>query len=190
MGLLESLLGRADVVCLGGAMASSFLSAKGMQMGRSIVEPSKLPIARAFLAKAETSGARILLPRDLVVAEDVTKSGSVVPAGHLPDDKAAFDIGPESAAEIANAVSRARTVFWNGPMGVFDAQAFGAGTLAVAKAMALVIGGTTIVAGTDTSAAVQRAGVAGSVTHISTGGAASLEFVEGKKLPGLAALES
>ena len=190
MSLLESLLGRADVVCLGGAMANTFLRAKGTAMGRSLMDPSKLPIARAFLAKSETSGAQIVLPRDLVVAEDVAGQGDRVPVGGMNDDQVAFDIGPDSASEIASILSRARTVFWNGPMGVSDAQPFAAGTLAVAKAMALVIGGITIVAGSDTAAALQRAGVSSSITHVSTGGAASLEFVEGKKLPGLAALES
>jgi phosphoglycerate kinase len=109
---------------------------------------------------------------------------------HVPDHQAAFDIGPETVSEIAAVVARARTVFWNGPMGVFEAQPFAAGTQAVAKAMALVMGGTTVVGGGDTVAAVHRAGVANSITHISTGGGASLEFIEGKKLPGLAALES
>jgi phosphoglycerate kinase len=191
IGLLESLLGRADAVCLGGAMANTFLCAKGGSMGGSLVESSKLPLARAFLAKAESMGARIILPRDLVVAEDVkAESGTVVAAMHVPDHSAAFDIGPETASEIASIVARARTVFWNGPMGVFEAQPFAAGTQAVAKAMALVMGGTTVVGGGDSVAAVHRAGVASSITHISTGGGASLEFIEGKKLPGLAALES
>ncbi len=191
IGLLESLLGRADAVCLGGAMANTFLCAKGANMGRSLVESSKLPIARAFLAKAETSGVRIVLPRDLVVAEDAkAESGTVVPSTSVPGDQAALDIGPESAAEIAAVLSRARTVFWNGPMGVCEAQPFAAGTIAVAKAMAQVMGGTTVVGGGDSVAAVHRTGVANSITHISTGGGASLEFLEGKKLPGLAALES
>jgi phosphoglycerate kinase len=191
IGLLESLLGRADAVCLGGAMANTFLCAQGASMGRSLVEESKLPIARAFLAKAESSGVRIILPRDLVVAEDPkAEAGTVIPANRVPDDKAAFDIGPESVAEMGATLSRARTIFWNGPMGVFEAPAFAAGTLGVAKAMALVMGGTTVVGGGDSAAAVERAGVAGSITHVSTGGGASLEFIEGKKLPGLAALES
>lgn len=191
IGLLESLLGRADAVCLGGAMANTFLCAKGASMGRSLVESSKLPIARAFLAKAEASGVQILLPRDLVVAEDAKAlAGTVVLAMHVPDDQAALDIGPESVAEVAAVLSRARTVFWNGPMGVFEAEPFAAGTIAVAKAMAQVMGGTTVVGGGDSVAAVHRAGVAGSIAHISTGGGASLEFIEGKKLPGLAALES
>jgi phosphoglycerate kinase len=191
IGLLESLLGRADAVCLGGAMANTFLCAKGASMGRSLVESSRLPIARAFLAKAEASGVQILLPRDLVVAEDARAlSGTVVSATQVPDDRAALDIGPESVAELTTVLARARTVFWNGPMGVFEAQPFAAGTIAVAKAMAQIMGGTTVVGGGDSVAAVHRAGVANSITHISTGGGASLEFIEGKKLPGLAALES
>jgi phosphoglycerate kinase len=191
IGLLESLLGRADAVCLGGAMANTFLCAKGASMGRSLVESSKLPIARAFLAKAEASGVQILLPRDLVVAEDAKAlAGTVVSATQVPDDRAALDIGPESIAEVSGVLARARTVFWNGPMGVFEAQPFAAGTIAVAKALAQVMGGTTVVGGGDSVAAVHRAGVASSITHISTGGGASLEFIEGKKLPGLAALES
>jgi phosphoglycerate kinase len=191
IGLLESLLGRADAVCLGGAMANTFLCAQGASMGRSLVEASKLPIARAFLAKAEASGVQIVLPRDLVVAEDAnSETGTVVPTTGVPSDQAALDIGPESVAEIAAVLSRARTVFWNGPMGVFEAQPFAAGTIAVAKAMSQVMGGTTVVGGGDSGAAVHRAGVASSITHISTGGGASLEFIEGKNLPGLAALES
>jgi phosphoglycerate kinase len=191
IGLLESLLGRADTVCLGGVMANTFLCAQGANMGRSLVETSKLPIARAFLAKAETSGVQIILPRDLVIAEDAkAESGTVVSSAGVPSDQAALDIGPESVAEMAAVLSRAGTVFWNGPMGVFEAQPFAVGTIAVAKAMAQVMGGTTVVGGGDSGAAVHRAGVASSITHISTGGGASLEFIEGKKLPGLAALES
>jgi phosphoglycerate kinase len=191
IGLLESLLGRADAVCLGGAMANTFLCAKGFSMGTSLVETSRLPIARAFLAKAEASGVTIVLPRDLVVAADANSpAGTVIPASSVPDNRAALDIGPESAAEIAAVLSRARTVFWHGPMGVCEAQPFAAGTIAVAKAMAQLMGGTTVVGGIDTGAAVNRAGVASNITHISTGGGASLEFIEGNKLPGLAALES
>jgi phosphoglycerate kinase len=191
IGLLESLLGRADAVCLGGAMANTFLCAKGVSMGGSLVESSRLPIARAFLAKAEASGVQIVLPHDLVVAEDArAPAGTVISATGVPDNQAALDIGPESVAVMASVLSRARTVFWHGPMGVCEAQPFAAGTVAVAKAMAQVMGGTTVVAGVDTGAAVHRAGVANTITHISTGGSASLEFIEGKKLPGLAALES
>jgi phosphoglycerate kinase len=143
------------------------------------------------LAKAETTGVRILLPSDLVVADDSkAEAGSVVESGQVPDGQAAFDIGPRTVGEMSAVVSRARTVFWNGPMGVFESPAFTAGTLAVAKALALVMGGTTVVAGGDSAAAAERAGVASTITHVSTGGGASLAFIEGKKLPGFAALET
>lgn len=156
-----------------------------------MVEASKLPIARAFLAKAEQSGVQILLPRDLVAAPDThATSGAVFPSAKLPDGQAALDIGPESLSEFAAVLTRARSVFWNGPMGLHETPAFAAGTLGVAKAISLVIGGTTVVVGSDTAAAVERAGVATSMTHVSTGGAAALDFVEGKRLPGLAVLES
>jgi phosphoglycerate kinase len=172
-------------------MANTFLCAKGLSMGRSLVEPSKMPLARAFLAKAEAGGVQIILPRDLVVAQDAKDETTVVlPSARLPDDQSAFDIGPESVAEMATALTRARAIFWNGPMGVAEMPAFAAGTLGVAKALTLVMGGTTVVAGSDTAAAVERAGVASSITHVSTGGGAALDFVEGKKLPGLAVLES
>lgn len=191
IGLLDTLLTRVNVLCLGGAMANTFLAAKGVPMGRSLVEPSKMPIVRAFLAKAEASGVQILLPRDLVVADDAKADvGTTISANTVPEDRAVFDIGPDSAAEIGTVLARAHTVFWNGPLGVSESPAFAAGTLAVAKSMGLVMGGTTVVAGGETAAAVQRAGVAASIGHISTAGAASLEFIEGKKLPGLAALES
>jgi phosphoglycerate kinase len=191
MGLLDSLLPRADTICLGGAMANTFLCAKGFAMGRSLVEPSKLPIARAFLAKAESSDVQVLLPRDLVAAHDLkAASGTVFPSAQVPGDHAALDIGPESLSEIASVLNHARSVFWNGPMGAYETPAFAAGSLGVAKALALVIGGTTIVAGHDTATTVERAGVASSLTHVSTGGAAALEFIEGKRLPGLAVLES
>jgi phosphoglycerate kinase len=191
IGLLESLLSRADTICLGGAMANTFLSAQGAHMGRSLVEASKLPIARAFLAKAETSGVRVVLPRDLTVAEDAnSETNMIVPSARVPDNQAAYDIGPESLAELGAVLSHARTLFWNGPMGVYESPAFAAGTLGVAKAASLIIGGTTVVAGADTVAGVERAGVSSSLTHVSAGDEAALAFVEGKKLPGLAALES
>jgi len=191
IGLLESLLGRAKAICLGGAMANTFLCARGASLGRSLIDPDKLPIARAFLARAESSDVQIILPRDLVVADNPrAEASAVVSPAHIPDDKGAFDIGPESIAEIGAVLSRARTVFWNGPMGVVESPAFAAGTISVAKAMAMLMGGTTVVVGGDSAEAVSRAGVASSITHISTAGVAALEFIEGKKLPGLAALES
>jgi phosphoglycerate kinase len=191
IAVLENLLGRVDQILVGGAMANTFLKAKGGKMGRSLVEEDKLALARAFLRAADVRGVDILLPRDAVAAAGTkAESGKVVPASAIPEDLAALDIGPETARGFADTIARAKTVFWNGPMGVFESQPFAAGTLAVAKAVAGVTGALTVVGGGDSVAAVQKSGVAEKITHISTGGGASLEFLEGKKLPGLAALEN
>jgi len=191
IAVLENLLGRVDQILVGGAMANTFLKAKGGKMGRSLVEEDKLALARAFLRAADVRGVDILLPRDAVAAAGTkAESGKVVPASAIPEDLAALDIGPETARGFADTIARARTVFWNGPMGVFESQPFAAGTLAVAKAVAGVTGALTVVGGGDSVAAIQKSGVAEKITHISTGGGASLEFLEGKKLPGLAALEN
>jgi phosphoglycerate kinase len=190
LSLMESLLGRADAICLGGALANTLLRAKGYDMGDSLLDSSRLPIIRAFLAKADAGRTRIVVPTDLVVTDDPkVPAGEVVPITHVRSHQYAVDIGPASIAEIASTLARARTVFWHGPMGAFENPAFAAGSIAVAKAVALVIGGTTVVAGADAASAVEHAGVAANITHISTTGDAPLEFVEGKKLPGLAALE-
>jgi phosphoglycerate kinase len=190
LGVLENLLDRVDQILVGGAMANTFLKAKGGKMGRSLVEEDKLALARSFLKAAELRGVDILLPRDAVAAAGIkAESGKVVPAGAIPEDLAGLDIGPETARGFADAIARAKTVFWNGPMGVFESSPFAAGTLAVAKAVAGLSGALTVVGGGDSVAAVQRSGLADKITHISTGGGASLEFLEGKKLPGLAALD-
>ena len=191
IAVLENLLGRVDQILVGGAMANTFLKAKGGKMGRSLVEEDKLALARAFLRAADVRGVDILLPRDAVAAAGTkAESGKVVPASSIPEDLAALDIGPETARGFADTIARAKTVFWNGPMGVFESQPFAAGTLAVAKAVAGLSGALTVVGGGDSVAAVQKSGVAEKITHISTGGGASLEFLEGKKLPGLAALDN
>jgi len=191
LGVLDSLLGRVDAIYVGGAMANTFLKARGGALGRSLLEDDKLALARSFLKKAEDRGVEVLLPRDLVAAAGTrAESGKVVSAMNVPEDLAALDIGPETARAFADGIARARTVFWNGPMGVFEAAPFAAGTLAVARALAGTRGVLTVVGGGDSAAAVQRAGVAERISHISTGGGASLEFLEGTKLPGLAALES
>jgi phosphoglycerate kinase len=191
MGLLESLLGRADAIFVGGALANTFLKARGGSLGISRVEGEKLAWARAFLAKAEDAQVEVLLPRDLLAASGPdAPAGRVVPAMKVPDDLAALDIGPDTAQQFAEGLSHARTVFWDGPMGGFDSAAFAAGTIAVAKAVAAVKFGLTVANGPDSLAALGRAGVSERITHISTGGCATLEFIEGKKLPGLAALES
>jgi phosphoglycerate kinase len=191
IGVLENLLGRVDQLLVGGAMANTFLKAKGGKLGRSLVEEDKLALARAFLKKAAEVNVDVLLPRDVVAAAGIkAESGIVVQAMAVPEDLAALDIGPETARGFADAIARAKTIFWNGPMGVFESEPFAAGTLAIAQAVAAAPNALSVVGGGDSVAAVQKAGVADKITHISTGGGASLEFLEGKKLPGLAALES
>jgi phosphoglycerate kinase len=191
IGVLDNLLGRVNQLLIGGAMANTFLKAKGGHLGRSLVEEDKLALARSFLKKAQEAGVDVLLPRDAVAAAG-TKSdaGRVVQAMEIPEDLAALDIGPETARGFADAVARARTILWNGPMGVFESEPFAAGTLAVAQAIASNKNALSVVGGGDSVAAIHKAGVADKITHISTGGGASLEFLEGKTLPGLAALES
>jgi phosphoglycerate kinase len=191
IGVLENLLGRVDQLLVGGAMANTFLKAKGGKLGRSLVEDDKLALARSFLKKAEEQNVDVLLPRDVVAAAGTkSESGRVMQAMAVPDDLAALDVGPETARGFADAIARAKTIFWNGPMGVFESEPFAGGTLAVAEAVAAAKGALSVVGGGDSVAAVRKCGVADKITHISTGGGASLEFLEGKKLPGLAALES
>jgi phosphoglycerate kinase len=190
LGVLENLLARVNQFLIGGAMANTFLKAKGGQLGRSLVEDDKLALARSFLRKAEQAGVDVLLPRDVVAAPGIkSDSGRVVNALAVPEDLAALDIGPETARGFADAISRAKTILWNGPMGVFESDPFASGTLAVAKAIAATKA-LSVVGGGDSVAAIHKTGLADKITHISTGGGASLELLEGKKLPGLAALES
>jgi phosphoglycerate kinase len=191
IAVLENLLGRVDQLLIGGAMANTFLKAKGGQLGRSLVEEDKLALARSFLKKAEEANVDVLLPRDAVAAAGVkAESGRVVQAMAIPEDLAALDIGPETARGFADAISRAKTILWNGPMGVFESAPFAEGTFAVARAIAGTKGILSVVGGGDSVAAIHKSGVADKISHISTGGGASLEFLEGKTLPGLAALES
>jgi phosphoglycerate kinase len=189
IGVLENLLGRVNQLLIGGAMANTFLKAKGGRLGRSLVEDDKLALARSFLKKAEEAGVDVLLPRDAIAAAGIkSESGKVVSASDIPEDLAALDIGPETSRGFADAIARARTIFWNGPMGVFESDPFAGGTLAVARAVA-ASSALSVVGGGDSVAAIGKAGVSDKITHISTGGGASLEFLEGKVLPGLAALE-
>ncbi|MGZ3427775.1 MAG: phosphoglycerate kinase, partial [Polyangia bacterium] len=190
IAVLENLLGRVDAFLIGGAMANTFLKAKGGDVGKSRVEEDKLALARAFLAKAELRKVEVLLPNDAIAATSLDATdGTTVRADKVPGDMMALDIGPQAAAGFADRIARARTVFWNGPMGVFEKKPFAAGTLAVARAVA-ACKGLTVVGGGDSVAAVNEMGVADQIKHISTGGGASLEFIEGKTLPGIAALES
>jgi phosphoglycerate kinase len=190
IAVLENLLPRVNQLLIGGAMANTFLKAKGGHLGRSLVEEDKLAIARAFLRHAQEANVDVLLPRDAVAAAGIkAESGRVVQAMEIPEDLAALDIGPETARGFADAISRAKTILWNGPMGVFESAPFAAGTFAVAQAIAETKGVLSVVGGGDSVAAIHKSGVADKITHISTGGGASLEFLEGKTLPGLAALE-
>jgi phosphoglycerate kinase len=191
IGVLENLLGRVNQLLIGGAMANTFLKAKGGKMARSLVEEDKLLVARGFLRRAQEVGVDVLLPRDVIAGAGIkAESGRVVQAMAIPEDLAALDIGPETARGFADAISRARTILWNGPMGVFESAPFAAGTFAVAKAVAAALGALSVVGGGDSVAAIHKSGVADRITHISTGGGASLEFLEGKTLPGLSALDS
>lgn len=189
--LLEGLLDRFDALYIGGAMANTFLRARGGHLGRSLREEDKLATVRLFLRKADDRGVRVHLPRDLVAAAGVrSEQGRVVPAMEVPDDLAALDLGPETRHRFAEDLSRARTIFWNGPMGAYEHPPFAEGTLDVARAIGRAVGALSVAAGADTAQAVRRAGVVERFSHVSTAGIASLRFLEGKTLPGVAALES
>ena len=188
--VLEALLGRVDGIAIGGAMANTFLKARGLEVGASLVEEDKLPVARSFLRKAAEAKVQVRLPIDLVVAGSFeAESGSPIAVDQVKADQMALDIGPASARAYGDDIARARTIFWNGPMGVFERPPFAAGTLAVARAVAENRLAFTVVGGGDSVAAVNQAGVADKVSHVSTGGGASLEFIQGLTLPGIEALE-
>ena len=187
--VVEALLPKVDAMLIGGAMACTFFRAMGLEVGRSLVEPDRIEMAKDLLARA---GTRIILPHDATVARAIDDPGSAhaVKRDRIPADEAMYDIGPDTAASYGRAIASAKTVLWNGPMGVFEKPPFDAGTLAVARAMAAATGrgATTIVGGGDSAAAVAQAGLESKMSHVSTGGGASLEFLEGKTLPGVAAL--
>jgi phosphoglycerate kinase len=187
--VLDALLERVEAIVIGGAMANTFLEAQGKQLGKSKVEKDKLPVARNFLRKASERGVTIHLPTDVVVATGLDAAeGRAVSIDAIPSDQMALDIGPATIEAFRKAVLTARTIFWNGPMGVFEKAPFAAGTVAVARAMADNKLALSVVGGGDSAAAVAQAGVADRVTHVSTGGGASLEFIQGLELPGIAAL--
>ena len=194
LGVIDNLLSQADRLLIGGGMVFTFLAARGDEVGRSLLEEDQLDTCRDYLARAEQSGVEILLPTDIVVdaqfpSGDRAPQPQVVAADAIPADSLGLDIGPASAAAFAEAVRGARTVFWNGPMGVFETDAFAAGTRAVAQALTEV-DGLSVVGGGDSAAAVRALGFDESAFgHISTGGGASLEYLEGKELPGIAVLE-
>jgi len=188
--VVEALLSVVDTLAIGGAMANTFLAAQGKNMQKSRVEEDKLALARTILAKARDKGVEVLLPVDVVVAEGLeATSGETVSADRVPEGTMALDVGPRSVDLFAKAVEKAKTVFWNGPMGLFETPAFSKGTMELALRMSKA-SGFTVVGGGDSAAAVKQAGeeVARGFSHISTGGGASLELIEGKKLPGVEAL--
>jgi phosphoglycerate kinase len=188
---LEALLYRADGFCFGGAVANTFLKARGSALGRSLLDDDRQAWARAFLTKAQARDVAVLLPRDLVAAAGVrSPAGRVVAAQRLPEDLAALDIGPDTLATFGEALGRARTVFWNGPMGAFESEPFAAGTLGIARAIAGTRGALTVAAGRDTATAIERAGVTSRMSHCASAGPAALEILSGRKLPGLVALET
>ena len=192
MAVVESLLERVNVLIIGGAMANTFLAACGKNMGASLVESDKLALARTILDKARDKGVELLLPVDVVVAASTgAAAGDVVGVDAIAPGQMALDIGPKSVAAFTRSFATAKTVFWNGPMGLFEKAPFSAGTFGVARAMA-ESKAFTVVGGGDSAAAVRVAGegIAEKIQHISTGGGASLELIEGKKLPGIEVLRT
>ena len=187
--VLESLVSKVDGIFIGGAMACTFLAAKGGSLGNSLVEENQFSTALDFLAAAESAGVRVELPVDFVCAAEIsaTAETSVHDSTAVPDGLMALDIGPASAAAYAAGLAGSRTILWNGPMGVFELAPFAAGTLQVAKAVA-ACDGFTVVGGGDSVAALNQTGLADRISHVSTGGGASLEFLEGKELPGVSVL--
>jgi phosphoglycerate kinase len=191
LAVIENLLAKADKLLIGGGMVFTFLKAQGHEVGKSLLEEDQLDTVKGYLGTARVKGVEIVLPTDIVVAPEFKADApaTVVPADAIPADQLGLDIGPESAKKFAAEIAGAKTVFWNGPMGVFEMEAFAAGTKAVAQALTEV-DGLSVVGGGDSAAAVRQLGFADDqFGHISTGGGASLEYLEGKELPGLAVLE-
>ena len=191
IAVINELLEKVDNLIIGGGMAYTFLKAQGYEIGTSLVEEEKVEYAKEMMEKAKAKGVKLLLPIDNAVADkfaDVTPvitEDANIPAGHM-----GLDIGPKTIKEYVNTVNNSKTIVWNGPMGVFEFENFAQGTLAVAKAMAALIDVTTVIGGGDSAAAVNQLGFGDKMTHVSTGGGASLEFLEGKELPGIVALDN
>ncbi len=188
IGVIENLLGKVDALLVGGGMAYTFLKAKGQGVGKSLVEADKVELAKTLLERA---GGRLHLPVDHVLADRFAPDAAthiVAGDGDFPSDWMALDIGPATVERFSAVIAGAATIVWNGPMGVFELPAFAAGTTAIAEAVAANAAATTIVGGGDSVAALKQAGIAEGISHISTGGGASLEFLEGKRLPGVDAL--
>ena len=188
INVINNLLDKADTVIIGGGMAYTFKVAQGFTVGQSLLEEDKIDYAKDMIAKAEEKGVKLLLPVDNFCAKEFSADAeSILCEGDIPDDLMGMDIGPKTVALFTDAVKDAGTIVWNGPMGVFEFDKFAEGTRAMAKAVA-ESGAVSIIGGGDSAAAVEKLGFADKVTHISTGGGASLEFLEGKELPGVACL--
>ena len=190
IGVIENLLNKVNALIIGGGMANTFLKALDINVGKSLVEEDKVPLAKELLAKARERKVELVLPQDVVVAKEFKADAEyrTISVEEIAEDEMALDIGPESAEVFRQYIETAQTIVWNGPMGVFEMEHFAKGTEKVAQAVA-ICSGITIVGGGDSVAAVEKMGVADQLTHISTGGGASLEFLEGKLLPGVAALK-
>lgn len=192
IGVIENLLGKVDSILIGGGMTYTFYKAKGLPIGDSLVEEDKVDLAKELLEKAEATGANVMLPVDSVVAKEFNNDAEhkVVAEDGIEDGWMALDIGPETAIAFGNTIKQAKTIVWNGPMGVFELSNFADGTFEVAKALAAATkdGATTIIGGGDSASAIKVAGLEDDVSHVSTGGGASLEYLEGKELPGVAFL--
>jgi len=190
IGVIENLLDKVNVMAIGGGMLFTFLAAQGHEIGKSLVEMDLIPTVKELMARAEKLGVKLLLPTDIVVAPEFSADATptTVAASDIPSDQMGLDIGPESAAAFAAAISECKTVFWNGPMGVFEFANFAAGTKVVAQALTTV-SGISVVGGGDSAAAVRKLGFSDNqFGYISTGGGASLEYLEGKDLPGISVL--
>ena len=190
--VVQNLMKLADAMLIGGAMAYTFLKSQGLPVGKSLVENDKLDLARGLLEEARKRNFRLLLPLDHVLAEspDSTTAVQTTDIAATPENRMGLDVGPKTIAEFSKEIARAKTIVWNGPLGMFEKPAFAQGTLAMARAVAKATeaGATSIVGGGDSVAAVEQSGVANQISHISTGGGASLEFLSGEKLPGVEAL--
>jgi phosphoglycerate kinase len=191
--VIQNLINKVDTLIVGGGMAYTFFKARGVEVGKSIVEADKIDLAKEILKTAIDRGVPFMLPIDHVVGDkfDATANAQVVTRAGIPPEWQGMDIGPETITKFGHAIRKAKTIFWNGPMGVFEFEKFARGTLAIAQlvAEATAKGAISVIGGGDSVAAVEQAGLAGKMTHISTGGGASLEFVEGKVLPGIACLQ-
>ena len=190
IGVIENLITKVDTILIGGGMAYTFLKAMGKEIGKSLLEEDKMDLSLELIEKAKANGVEILLPVDVVIADKIEAgvATEIVDIDNIPVDKEALDIGPKTAKLFADKIKEAKTVVWNGPMGVFEIREFSNGTNEVAKALA-ESDAVTIVGGGDSALAIEMAGLKDKITHVSTGGGASLEFLEGKDLPGITAIE-